>query len=194
MPVEPLLGAKWRKAPPLPCWSGEKHPFPWRSVAQTPYTMTCECSSCFPLKISQTPGAPVSQLLGVNRVRTPSSREQLESLESSRGVGWGYSRQHPRVLPSCQPYSRTVPKRPHQPTNCCRARVREVRDQPTSLLGRPGSCQGRPRVKNFFAPRIQHVGHQNGSKWAISRLFRLPDPSSHHCPSCNCVTRVTVAC
>lgn len=25
MPVEPLLGAKWRKAPPLPCWSGEKH-------------------------------------------------------------------------------------------------------------------------------------------------------------------------
>jgi len=64
--------------------------------------------------------------------------------------------QHPRVLPSCQPYSRTLRKRPHQPTNCFRARVREVRDQPTDLLGRPGSCQGRPRVKNFFAPRIQH--------------------------------------
>ena len=48
--------------------------------------------------------------------------------------------QHPRVLPGCQPFSRTVRKRPYQPTNCFRARVREVRDQPTNLLGRPGSC------------------------------------------------------
>ena len=47
-------------------------------------------------------------------------------------------RQHPRVLPSCQPTSRTLRKRPHQPTNCFRARVREVRDQPTSPPPRPG--------------------------------------------------------
>ena len=31
-----------------------------------------------------------------------------------------------------QPVSPTVRKRPHQPTNCFRARVREVRDQPTN--------------------------------------------------------------
>ena len=114
-----------------------------------------------------------SQLLGVNRVRTPSAGSNSRSLESSRGVGWGYTRQHGDRSPAERSLEHACSKgcwcelrRPRTPRLGPRERGREG--------GRSREVRGRCRARRRSSSRRRRGARRRPTARAKARRSPCP--------------------